>query len=448
MNMGLFLHRSSNLIAVSLVFSTGVTEASYLDRPRFHFSGKFQADPNTINNEKKNFLPDSVPSPHWNPNGTGDFRFYDTRVTSVTYLDGTHSQNDPIVGLPILNTAAHTAGKIVDLDVEIQLNKSQLWGYHASLNWRKPGPEQYNGFTGHITPSCLANNVWRRGICFEYKGIQTHLYSSVLKSVLTDVTWADNIDSPLLKQLRSTTMPRHLSIRIVLYFYVNNNHSTTDFTFGNMQGTIGPAFPDESIQFPEKRKLSYQEVNQPPPSLFPHLTQCQDCKHGEVRAWVYDVPFNIIQVKSDTMNENSLRTKLVADFGNAITMDRYQNLLNLGTLALGVYNRRQHCVENLGFIDYQQENWLQATAGIQEFPSFPREWGVSEFLTDVHLEMLRTNPVVMIHISHAHHPHTEFSPDPEYQPEMQVLKKVGWCAKYSWVVECTTTGSETSWRSS
>ena len=446
--MGLFLHRSSNLIAVSLVFSTGVTEASYLDRPRFHFSGKFQADPNTINNEKKNFLPDSVPSPHWNPNGTGDFRFYDTRVTSVTYLDGTHSQNDPIVGLPILNTAAHTAGKIVDIDVEIQLNKSQLWGYHASLNWRKPGPEQYNGFTGHITPSCLGNNVWRRGICFEYKGIQTHLYSSVLKSVLTDVTWADNIDSPLLKQLRSTTMPRHLSIRIVLYFYVNNNHSTTDFTFGNMQGTIGPAFPDESIQFPEKRKLSYQEVNQPPPSLFPHLTQCQDCKHGEVRAWVYDVPFNIIQVKSDTMNENSLRTKLVADFGNAITMDRYQNLLNLGTLALGVYNRRQHCVENLGFIDYQQENWLQATAGIQEFPSFPREWGVSEFLTDVHLEMLRTNPVVMIHISHAHHPHTEFSPDPEYQPEMQVLKKVGWCAKYSWVVECTTTASETSWRSS
>jgi len=448
MNMGLFLHRSSNLIAVSLVFSTGVTEASYLDRPRFHFSGKFQADPNTINNEKKNFLPDSVPSPHWNPNGTGDFRFYDTRVTTVTYLDGTHSQNDPVVGLPILNTAAHTAGKIVDLDVEIQLNKSQLWGYHASLNWRKPGPEQYNGFTGHITPSCLGNNVWRRGICFEYKGIQTHLYSSVLKSVLTDVTWADNIDSPLLKQLRSTTMPRHLSIRIVLYFYVNNNHSTTDFTFGNMQGTIGPAFPDESIQFPEKRKLSYQEVNQPPPSLFPHLTQCQDCKHGEVRAWVYDVPFNIIQVKSDTMNENSLRTKLVADFGNAITMDRYQNLLNLGTLALGVYNRRQHCVENLGFIDYQQENWLQATAGIQEFPSFPREWGVSEFLTDVHLEMLRTNPVVMIHISHAHHPHTEFSPDPEYQPEMQVLKKVGWCAKYSWVVECTTTASETSWRSS
>lgn len=446
--MGLFLHRSSNLIAVSLVFSTGVTEASYLDRPRFHFSGKFQADPNTINNEKKNFLPDSVPSPHWNPNGTGDFRFYDTRVTTVTYLDGTHSQNDPVVGLPILNTAAHTAGKIVDLDVEIQLNKSQLWGYHASLNWRKPGPEQYNGFTGHITPSCLGNNVWRRGICFEYKGIQTHLYSSVLKSVLTDVTWADNIDSPLLKQLRSTTMPRHLSIRIVLYFYVNNNHSTTDFTFGNMQGTIGPAFPDESIQFPEKRKLSYQEVNQPPPSLFPHLTQCQDCKHGEVRAWVYDVPFNIIQVKSDTMNENSLRTKLVADFGNAITMDRYQNLLNLGTLALGVYNRRQHCVENLGFIDYQQENWLQATAGIQEFPSFPREWGVSEFLTDVHLEMLRTNPVVMIHISHAHHPHTEFSPDPEYQPEMQVLKKVGWCAKYSWVVECTTTASETSWRSS
>lgn len=374
-------------------------------------------------------------------------------MTSVTYLDGTHSQNDPIVGLPVLNTAAHTAGKIVDIDVEIQLNKSQLWGYHTGLNWKKPGPEQYNGFKGYIMPSCLATNVWRRGICFEYKRLLTHLYSSVLKSVLTDVAWADKIDSPLLKQLRSTTMPKHLSVRLVLYFYVNNNHSTTNFTFGNMQGTIGPAFPDESIQFPEERTLSYQEVDQPPPSFFPHLTQCQDCKHDEVRAWVYDVPFSIVQVTSDTISENinSLRAKLVADFGNAITMDQYQNLLNLGTLALGVYDRKQQCVENLGFIDYQQENWLQTTTGIQEFPSFPGEWGLSESLTDVQLEVLCTNPVVVVHISHTHHPHAEFSPDPDYQPEIQVLTKVELVWKYqshSWVVEYTSIASQTSWRSS
>lgn len=425
------LFAASPVFQCTHTFSTTITEGSYLDRPRFHFSGKFQVDPSTVNNEDSNFNPGNHVHPHWNPDGTGDFRFYDTKVTSVTYLDGTHSQSDPIVGLPVLNTDAHTAGKIVDLDVEVQLRRSEIWGYHANLNWAKPGPQQRNAFKGYLTPSCLANDVWLRGICFQVNGIRSQLFSSVLKSILTDVTWSEKLDSPLLRELKSTTQPGHLSVRLVVYFYVNNNvdHSITNFTFGTMQGTIGPSFSAEPTQFPEQRKLHYQQVKQPPPSFFPHLTQCQN--QPNITIWINDVPFGLIM---DTVNGNSATdsstpstcTRLVADFGNAITMDQYQNLLNLGTLVLGVYDREHLCLENLGYIDYQQDNWMEMTAGIQEFPNYPREWELPNFLTDIQLKLLQDNPVVVVHVPHHHHHHDhgEFSPDPDYQPAIAAMTEV------------------------
>ena len=315
-------------------------------------------------------------------------------MTSGTYLDGTNTQsNDPIVGLPVLNADTHTAGKIVDLNVDAQLRKSEIWGYHANLNWGKPGQKR-NAFKGYLTPSCLANDVWFRGICFPVEGIRSHLFSSVLKSVLTNVIWSDTLDSRLLNELQSTTKSGQLSVRLVLYFYVNDKHDGHNFTFGTMQGTIGPVltqFP-EPTQFPEQRKLHYQEVKKPPLSFFPQL----NCQHyQDIEIWINDVPFGLTK---NTVNKNPT---LVADFGNAIAMNKYQDLLNLGTLVLGVYDRTQSCVENLGEIHYLQNKWLEMTTGIQEFPNNPHE-----SLTDRQLTLLSNHPVVVVHVPHHAHHHT------------------------------------------
>ena len=107
-------------------------------------------------------------------------------------------------------------------------------------------------------------------------------------------------------------------------------------------------------------------------------------------------------------------------------MDQYQNLLNLGTLVLGVHDREQLCLENLGYIDYQQDNWLEMTAGIQEFPNYPREWELPNFLTNIQLKLLQDNPVVVVHAPHHHHHHHhgEFSPDPDYQPAIAAMTEV------------------------
>jgi hypothetical protein len=62
---------------------------SYLDSPRFHFRGWFQADVSTINNDVTAFdvKSSAQPDPGWNPEGTGIFRFVDCAVTGA-FLNG------------------------------------------------------------------------------------------------------------------------------------------------------------------------------------------------------------------------------------------------------------------------------------------------------------------------------------------------------------------------
>ena len=60
---------------------------SYLQTPRLHFAGKFQADPSTINNDPEHFDTSkfqsnyNLPGPGasngwWNPGGTAAWRFF------------------------------------------------------------------------------------------------------------------------------------------------------------------------------------------------------------------------------------------------------------------------------------------------------------------------------------------------------------------------------------
>jgi hypothetical protein len=63
---------------------TEVNGVSYLDSPRLHFRGWFQADVSTINNDVTAYdvSPSAAPAdPGWNPEGTGIFRFLDCIIT-------------------------------------------------------------------------------------------------------------------------------------------------------------------------------------------------------------------------------------------------------------------------------------------------------------------------------------------------------------------------------
>jgi hypothetical protein len=69
---------------------------SYLDIPRLHFSGRFQADVSTINNDVRYFDNagfqeeyQSMGQGGWNPEGTGIFRLVECRIMTfdVTSID-------------------------------------------------------------------------------------------------------------------------------------------------------------------------------------------------------------------------------------------------------------------------------------------------------------------------------------------------------------------------
>jgi hypothetical protein len=115
---------------------------SYLDSPRIHFRGWFQADVSTINNDVRMFQNDSfVPeyqqlntNGSWNPKGTAVFRILDCSVTGG-FLNGqalTTPQDDAIIGLTLQNATDRAPGKLVDLDPQQQM-VSMIFGMQVRI---------------------------------------------------------------------------------------------------------------------------------------------------------------------------------------------------------------------------------------------------------------------------------------------------------------------------
>src|SRR5436190_8857477 len=104
---------------------------SYLDSPRLHFRGWFQADVSTINNDVRfyqnaSFVPEYQQldqNGSWNPEGTGVFRLLDCAATGAVWNGG---QTD-LSGITIQNGLQRAPGKLVDLDPQQQM-VSQIWG--------------------------------------------------------------------------------------------------------------------------------------------------------------------------------------------------------------------------------------------------------------------------------------------------------------------------------
>src|SRR5262245_61607755 len=139
---------------------------SYLDSPRIHFRGWFQADVSTINNDVRffqnaSFVPEYQQldiNNSWNPRGTGVFRILDCSITGG-FLDGralSTPQDDPAIGLTLQNAIDRVPGKLVDLDPQQQM-VSMIFGMLVRL----AGPKAEALFEGNFYPSPFTN-LWKR----------------------------------------------------------------------------------------------------------------------------------------------------------------------------------------------------------------------------------------------------------------------------------------------
>lgn len=343
---------------------------SYLDSPRIHFSGYFQSDVSTVNNNVCYYDSDAFKEEYqqlsttggdggWNPQGTAIFRFVSCSVTGAS-LNGkpvTSSAQDPIIGMAMENADCRAPGKMADLDPQQQM-VSQIW----ALQVRLTDNVERALFIGDMLPVGFMN-LWQR----QQQGIRSdQLLAANYQSILENVQWHGHSHSPVLEALRKASQHGLLAIEFNLFGY-GRDPSIPRYTQGHIVGTIGPYHDREPRHFVMGRQMTAQL--DPNPNEYPMVPsggvysfQCQN--HPE-------------------------RQTLTADFGNALPIvDASGAFVDMGTLTLGVLKQPAHApisgnlpkdqVIVLGQVAYdppqpgaaasdEPSEWYRQTAAIQDF---------------------------------------------------------------------------------
>lgn len=301
---------------------------SYLDRPRLHFFGKFQAAPSTINNTPTNFSPDAVPpQPDWNPDGSHWFKLQCT-VRSVVPPDASTGA-DPLVGTPLMSMDTPQIAKLVDLDPEQQM-VSMIFGMVVRIG------TDTDYVQGTFRPVNFID-IFGRVI----GGQQDSMFAAAYQSVLENLEWSATVTSPLLQALQKAS-PDKLSIRFVVDAFQDVSQDPTtympfqDFTWGRVTGTVGP------WQAPEPTNFTLGRLLRPNP-------------YGSLLNYA---PFRV----------DRDRGVVLADFGNAMpTLSPAGSVPpQIGTLSL-VCTSTNGAPVTLGTIDYSDAAY-ENNALVQEFP--------------------------------------------------------------------------------
>lgn len=324
---------------------------SYLDAPRLHFTGWFQADVSTINNDVRFFQNDSfVPeyqqynqNGSWNPEGSGIFRFLDCSVTGG-FLSGrtiADPSEDSIIGRLVENADRRAPGKLVDLDPQQQM-VSEIWGMQVRLL----DAARNELLRGEFRPGPFCN-LWKR----QQTGVpRDQQLAANYQSVLEDVVWADRLDSPLLCALREASDEGMLSIAFNLYGY-GRDASIPRYTMGHVTGSIGPYHRGEPRHFVIGRQM------------IADTTQSMVTPAGGV--------FDVQGRFDDTA------ATLTLDMGNSFPIqDANSGLLDIGQVLVGVLSSNPPAalatvdasqVTLIGEVPYRNPDWYAQTAGVQTF---------------------------------------------------------------------------------
>jgi len=244
---------------------------SYLDTPRFHFLGKFFANPSTINNATENYNPaevynnnpPSAANPNsvwWNQMGQAFFRPVSGTVQSAIMQDGTVLQSgaDPFIGATIaarFQGALNQYGKLVDLDPDQQA-RSMVVGMSIQIATTDAQGNPQIGLTGDVRAMVMLD-VWGRVTGGGGGGIETA--GAMYQSVLENIQWYGVAKSKFLTQLNSVS-PQTLSFKFALDGY-NGVITSDQFATGRMSGAIGPYTAGEPIHFVAKRRMFAQNWN-------------------------------------------------------------------------------------------------------------------------------------------------------------------------------------------
>ncbi|KAA0572602.1 hypothetical protein [Azospirillum sp. Sh1] len=354
---------------------------SFLNPVRLVFSGTFQADVSTVNNDVRHYdnesfrpvyqefgktLPDgeAVYNGWWNPTGSGAFRLIDCKVVGLGFADGSFVDRrgaDAALGMLIGGSTDRTSGKLVDIDPQWQV-ASAPWGLDVRLTDGKTP----SFFSGRYQPNAFRDLWFNRNINAKNDAAA----SSTFQSVLENVEWADDaMLSPFLRELRDATTGGMLSIRLATFGF-NGDVKDPRFTLGTVVGTIGPQLKNEPVSFIRGRRFI-------PANNIPN-------------SWA-GITYFSAQI------DDASRTAFL-DLSNALQIVDPKGTPNpIGVLSLGIL-RDASVVENtpvtpdtflpIARIPYDAKDWLGKTAGI-----------FAVKLTDEQFDLAKTNPLALVTVS-------------------------------------------------
>lgn len=239
---------------------------SYLNPLRLHFSGRFQANVSTVNNDPSHFdnatfeqsyqeLQSATSANGWfNPEGDASFRLLGCAVTSAWMPGGAVGAADPVLSVSVADANGRVCAKMADLDSMQQL-VSQIWG----LQVRFADASGNTLMSGSYKPAAFMD-IWTRATGGGGGDVAA---GAMYQSVLTDLSWGDVSGSAFLSALKAASAA---SGRLSIKFNVdgfNLNYKSPDFMCGRLAGTIGPAEPDEPNHLVLGRQFMAENSNQP-----------------------------------------------------------------------------------------------------------------------------------------------------------------------------------------
>lgn len=238
---------------------------SYLDAPRLHFSGRFFANPGTLNNWLVNYSPSVPLQPAWqgtterpivpqyagyqycNPNGLGYFAWHDCTVKSAVSSDGgllASAATSEVIDARVESHRSEVA-KIVDLDPD-QQSVSQIYGLslHVALA---------NGasLSGPLQTAALSDLWYGRVPHLTGDGAGSGVFQTVMPA--EKLIWSNLGRSRFLRELKAQS-EAGLSVKWMADAYQANNVHP-QFNFGRLVGTLGPAKKGEPLRFVAGRRL-------------------------------------------------------------------------------------------------------------------------------------------------------------------------------------------------
>ena len=232
---------------------------TYLDSPSLVFTGDFQSDVSTVNNDVRHYdnllFEPRFQTPEegntlngwWNPEGGAIFRFIDCKIVRCIESPGVDIDND-IVGAPISGADNRSGGKMVDLDPQMQMT-SEIWG----VQFRLTNADNEVYFEGKILETGFRDLQQRQ---FEDSFINGQPSGATFCTVIEEVVWNDDLvnGNSFLQTLKDSTDNNQLRLHLSTYGYYYS-HEDGRFAMGKIIGTVAPWKSTQPLKFSPSRRL-------------------------------------------------------------------------------------------------------------------------------------------------------------------------------------------------